>query len=178
MLLAAYGYKEMNLRALCQQAGVSTGAFYTRFAHKKELALYIADLAFEELVEILKKYSCIVSKKPYYLMETTLFSRFIEEEMEEIINRAYSDYEKTVSMIRLDSETKNGIYKEQLGDIIYFRLNESMDNRWTKQDKRIFSRLYISFIFELILTEKDKLCALKKVKPISIFLTAKIKKRS
>ena len=53
-----------------------------------------------------------------------------------------------------------------------------MDNRWTKQDKSIFSRLYISFIFELILTEKDKLCALKKVKPISIFLTAKIKKRS
>ena len=43
VILAAYGYKEMNLRALCQQAGVSTGAFYTRFAHKKELALYIAD---------------------------------------------------------------------------------------------------------------------------------------
>ena len=62
VILAAYGYKEMNLRALCQQAGVSTGAFYTRLAHKKELAVYIADLAFEELVEILKKYSCILVK--------------------------------------------------------------------------------------------------------------------
>lgn len=50
------GYERSNLRKICKDAGVTTGAFYRHFEHKEDLFISLVEPLAKELLDFYDKY--------------------------------------------------------------------------------------------------------------------------
>ena len=55
-LVAERGFEQVSVREICGRAGLTTGAFYARFAKKEDLALHLMDRVIVELESISRSF--------------------------------------------------------------------------------------------------------------------------
>lgn len=174
------GFERTNLRELCKDAGVTTGAFYRHFKDKEALFIELVDPAIKGLEKMFNTseedyFNCVIESKVQTLQEVSSITT------EAFIEYLYANKVAFKLLLHASDGTRYTNFMDMMVEWELretFKMYEIMDengikyNKLTEKELHMLYHAYFSCLFESIFHDYEKKEALQYSKTLSDFFMA------